>query len=193
MADEPALTTANDHDQDAMLVMADDTRFSKDEMVACSECNRKNPPNRLACLYCGAGLDIAEIRSDIAKITFQRPEPWEDGFTIAYVGSQDLSIETIESAAKILQLELETFAQLLSPRMPVPIIYLKSLAEAQVLASQLSEIGFGCAVVGDDLLTPRRPPTRLRSLEFSDKGAVFLDFNTNLRFEFSYGDKLLLI
>src|SRR5206468_3084726 len=61
-----------------------DPAFARDEMLICGVCLRTNPPNRSLCLYCGANLEAGPVPRDIAKINYQRPEQWEDGFSLVY-------------------------------------------------------------------------------------------------------------
>jgi hypothetical protein len=156
----------------------DDSRFSPDEMRRCAACGRSVPPNRTSCMYCGKPILSEAIDMAAAKINLQRPEPWEDGFSLVYSGKAEPSAETISTASEIIQADNEQIAEALQTRTPVPLIYLKSLPDAELLASRLAEIGFGCAVVGDDLLQARTPPTRLRSILFESDGVFLEDFNS---------------
>ena len=155
-------------------------------------CSRMNPPNRVACLYCGIDLDMAERPPDAVRLSRQRPEPWEDGFTVVYLGRRDSGPDTAE-AAEILGLEPDVLVQIERLNAPAPVAYLRSLAEAQIVAGRLTGIGFPAAVAGDDLLLPRTPPSRLRAIELGEAGAVFLDFNTGSRFEFGSTDRSVLV
>lgn len=193
MAEESESTSDSPESKTEIPTMADDPRFAADEMVTCGKCSRTNPPNRAACVYCGADLNVEELLSGSIKLNLQPPEPWEDGFTIAFVGSDRPEAGIVARAAEILQLDADATSQLAAPNIPVPVAYLRSLSEAHIVASRLTEIGFPCAITGDDLLIPRRPPSRLRSIEFTDGGAAFLDFNTGSRFEFAETDRMLLV
>jgi hypothetical protein len=156
----------------------DDSRFSPDEMLRCASCGRTVPPNRTTCMYCGKPIVSAAIDKATAKVNFQRPEAWENGFSLVYSGEAEPSVETISTASEIIQVDNEQILAALKTRIPVPLIYLKSLPDAELLASRLAEIGFGCAVVGDDLLQARTPPTRLRSILFESDGVFLEDFNS---------------
>jgi len=174
-------------------LMEDDPRFSSEQMIACTTCLRSNPPNRASCLYCGKPLESDSIDTSIAKINYQSPEPWEDGFSLVYAGVGELAAETISSAAKLLQIEKEFLQNLLAIGAPVPLIYLRSLPDAGLLASRLSECRFDCAIVGDDLLLPRIPPTRIRSAQFSDDGIILEDFNTGEFGRLDLSDSVLIV
>jgi len=193
MADEPENTADSPQSKTEIPTMTDDQRFAADEMVTCGKCFRTNPPNRAACLYCGSDLAVEELLPEAIKLSLQAPEPWEDGLTIAFIGRGKLEADMAARAAEILRLDSQVINEITASDIPVPVAYLRSLSEAHIVASRLTEIGFPCAITGDDLLLPRRPPSRLRAIEFNDGRAVFLDFNTGSRFEFAETDRMLLV
>jgi hypothetical protein len=172
-------------------LISDDERFKSEEMIACSGCGRQNPPNRLACLYCGAELEGA--RTDVAKINFQQPESWEEGFSIVYAGKGSVDTAVAERAAEILPLEIEQLTRITSIGAPAPVAYLKSLREADILASRLADIDLAVAITGDDLLTPQVPPTRIRAIEFTEDAVAFEDFNTGNKNQILKDESLLLV
>ena len=193
MADEPQTTADDSNFNIDIPTMTDDSRFRSDEMVVCDECSRTNPPNRVTCLYCGADLEIKELLPAAIKLSLQRPEAWEDGYTIAYLASSPLVPDMVSAAAEILHLDPTVLEKLADANASAPVAYLRSLSEAQVVATRLTEVGFPCAIVGDDLLIPRTPPSRLRGIEFTEARAELLDFNTQSRFRFYRTDELLLV
>lgn len=170
----------------------DDPRFSSDEMLVCRSCGRSVPPNRTTCLYCGMQVSSDAIKTDIAKINLRRPETWEDGFSLVYSGSRELNAETISTAAGLMQIERERLERILAVAAPVPLAYLKSLPDAELLALRLSQFGFDCAIVGDDLLQARTLPTRVRSVVFEDDAVLLQDFN-NGKFSSVNQDEQVLI
>jgi len=174
-------------------LVEDDPRFSHDQMVACKECSRSNPPNRASCLYCGKHLEYDAIDPSIVKINYQPPELWEDGYSLVYSGEGELNTGTILLAAEMLHIDRDTLEGSLAIKVPVPLIYLRSLPDAGLLASRLSEIGFDCAIVGDDLLLPKVPPTRVRAVYFSDDGILLEDFNTGDRGTLDLTEKVLIV
>jgi hypothetical protein len=172
---------------------ADDPRFASDRMVTCGSCSRTSPPNRTSCLYCGDPLDIGSIDASEARINFQQPEPWEDGFSLVYSGALQPGGPVIESAAEMLHLDIEQMRKLLASRTPVPLVYLRTLADAGLLGSRLSAIGFDCAIVGDDLLQVRTLPTRLRSVAFENDRMLVVDFNTGKETAVNKQDPILIV
>ena len=57
----------------------------------------------------------------------------------------------------------------------------------------MSEIGFGCAIVGDDLLQAQTPPTRVRSIIFEDNAVLLENFNKGQYARIDMGDRVLLV
>ena len=196
MADTPPENSSFDVKTDArreMPLTGSDPRFAAEEIIACASCSRSNPPNRTTCLYCGKPLDVSSIRTDLATVNYQRPEQWEDGFSLVYAGKQGLSNDVIDAAADLLQIDVETVNRLFEIGAPTPLIYLRSLPDARLLASRLSEKGFDCAVVGDDLLQAKTPPSRVRSIKFENDLALLEDFNTGRINEVKYGERVLFV
>jgi len=54
--------------------------FAREQMVACDECLRTNPPTRVNCMYCGALLPLNETTTNLQKPTLRRLEKWELGY-----------------------------------------------------------------------------------------------------------------
>jgi len=167
--------------------------FAPSDLIECRSCHRNNSPDRTGCLYCGHPFELPSVRAEIARVSYKRPELWEDGFSLVYSGNKELDGGIFKSASDLLRLDESDLEKLLSIRSPVPLIYLRSLADAQLLAFRLSEIGFDCAVVGDDLLQAETPPTRLRSVHFTGQAIVFSEFNTSKQFAIGIDDRVLIV
>ena len=157
----------------------DDSRFASDELIACESCKRSNPPTRTSCLYCGASFKAVEVRTDVAKINYQRPESWEEGYSLIYTGENEIGNDIMMSAASLLRLDTDVVGNTISLGVPVPLICLRSLPDADLLAARLSQIGFECALVGDDLLQPQVLPTRIRSMNLKNETIDLEDFNSS--------------
>jgi hypothetical protein len=196
MADSPPENVNFDSKMEALREIAlttDEHRFSPDEIIACTACSRSNPPDRASCLYCGVVLEAASVRTDIAKINYQSPETWQDGFSLIYAGKSDLESSVIKKAADLLRIEHEALESMMTVGVPIPLIYLKSLTDAGLLGSRLSEAGFDCAIVGDDLLQPKVPPTRARTIRFDTDSILLEDFNTSNVTPVKYDERVLVV
>jgi hypothetical protein len=177
----------------AIATTADDTRFDQSELIACEKCLRANPPDRTACLYCGRPLSTEVIRADIAKINYRPPEPWESGYSLVYSGKDLPDGRAIESAADLLRLERDDLVTMLSIEGSVPLIYVRSLTDANILAAQLSQNKFDCAIAGDDLLQANTPPTRVRSIVLDRDEVLLQDFNTDKFSPVNVNDQVLIV
>jgi len=196
MADSPPENVNFDSKMEALreiALTADEHRFSPDEMIACRACSRSNPPDRTSCLYCGVALEAASLRPDIAKMNYQRPETWQDGFSLVYAGKTGLESGILENAADLLRVEHDALERMIAVGVPIPLIYLKSLTDAGLLGSRLSDAGFDCAIVGDDLLQPKVPPTRVRTVQFDSDAILLEDFNTSSVTPVKYDERVLLV
>jgi len=170
-----------------------DPRFDPSEMIDCEKCSRANPPDRTACLYCGQPFASSLIRSDIAKVNYKQPESWESGYSLIFSGKVAPTDESIAAAADLLKIDEEMLQKLLAVKASVPLIYLRSLTDANVLASQLSQKGFDCAIAGDDLLQAATPPTRVRSIIFERDEVLLQDFNTERFPPVAINDPVLIV
>jgi hypothetical protein len=171
----------------------DDPRFAPDEMVVCGDCSRSNPPVRATCLYCGGVLAADKIDLALAKVNFQRPDTWEDGFSLVYSGESQVSEAVMSSAAEILQTSSDDLAKMLNAGAGMPLVYLRSLPDSGLLGSRLSDIGFQCAVVGDDLLQADVPPTRVRRIRFDESCVRLEAFNTGAVTEVQFAENVLIV
>jgi len=85
-------------------IQAENPAFKPEEMIVCVKCERKNPPTRLNCFYCGAELEISEMQSQYLKPNLRKLEIWEKEFNLIY--QPKLLDETkIAEIAKMLRLE----------------------------------------------------------------------------------------
>src|SRR5688572_4094557 len=87
---------------DGIPVRSEQIGFSADELISCGNCAKANPPNRLACFYCGEALVLP---SDVgAGIRFKPSEieDWEPGVNIVFTGGlSDADPKAIASAIAI--------------------------------------------------------------------------------------------
>ena len=56
--------------------------FAPEQMVACEECLRANPPTRMACLYCGRKLPQTPQGTALQRPALKKLEEWEHGFNV---------------------------------------------------------------------------------------------------------------
>jgi hypothetical protein len=65
--------------------------------------------------------------------------------------------------------------------------------DAGLLGARLSNIGFDCAIVGDDLLQAKVPPTRVRQIYFEDSRSLLKDFNTGKETAVQKDQRVLIV
>ena len=171
--------TADDFLKD-LPVRSEEVGFQPGEMVACGKCARRNAPNRLKCMYCGAALEISAEQAARIKPVLRKLENWEQGFNLIYTPNDErFSAEAVAELARLIGREPEFMQNVLTARRPVPVARCETQREAVILKNHLDERGFGNFIVGDEALAAEIAPKRLRGLEIRD-GYLFLTlFNTN--------------
>lgn len=165
--------------------------FERGRMVSCDRCERQNPPNRLACLYCGAALPIESLDTELPLARQRKLDAWEPG--------HNLILRTVEStvdipkAARILGLEIDSLNPILDASRPLPIARLESESAADAVANLLAEAGIRCVIVSDTALADDYAPRRLRNITLSGDDLILTLFNTHVSNSFSTLDLLLMI
>ncbi len=171
MADRPENQPAFDP-----LIQTENIAFRADEMVDCEACSRKNPPNRLKCMYCGGGLEVKSENSDqIIPIT-RKLDAWEKGFNVILLSAR--SNADAQQAATFLHLEFPIVEAILTPATSLPLARVESSADADLLISRLSDLGFICSIVTDESLNADDLPARASRIDISGGIISVADFNT---------------
>ena len=171
MADTPETQPAFDP-----LIQTENIAFKADEMIDCDSCSRKNPPNRLKCMYCGGGLAVkAEYADGISPIS-RKLEAWEKGFNVILHSAN--SDADVKRAAALLQIETPFFEEILTAKTPLPVARIESVAEADLLISRFSDLGFECSMVTDENLNADDLPVRTSGIDINDGVISIIDFNT---------------
>jgi hypothetical protein len=151
--------------------------FKPEEMLVCDKCQRKSPPTRLKCFYCGAELKVSAEQSQFLKPNLRKLEDWEKGFNLIYLAKS----ETADSAniAKLIHFEPNDLSNLFKTGKSLPLARLESQTESEVLAQRLNEFGLQSKIVSDELLKADVFPRRLRGIEFFADKAVLILFNAD--------------
>ncbi|REJ78101.1 MAG: hypothetical protein DWQ47_17295 [Acidobacteria bacterium] len=144
--------------------------FAAGEMMTCPECERRVPPDRLSCIYCGAEVGLSDSQRLTAKAVFGTIEPWESGFSVVGRSTIELSEASLENTAALLSLEIGDLKELLGPGHHVPLIRVGKLAETALVIERLSNFGISAFEISDKELAPKTPPRRLRGLDFGHHG-----------------------
>lgn len=166
-----------------------DIGFRPDEMVTCGGCGKANPPNRGACLYCGAGIEGSET----ARLELREPESWENGFNVI-IDAADADIERAAvHLAQLLRMERQNVLEVLSATAPLPLARVQSEEQAIGLMRKLNDLAVGSIIVDDESLRPNSPPTRLRSLTFAEADLSLGLFNSGERESVRREDLALIV
>ena len=159
--------------------------------LTCCECGKRNPANRLRCLYCDAGLGSQTAWPMSEKLISQKPEAWENGFNLIYKPDTAGGSGTSEFLSNFLGLEgIENAG---SPGGFIPIARLRTLAEAETLQTRLRKSGVEAMIAADEFFNERNPPIRLRAIEFGGGAAKFRSFNGDRVFDISGADVATVI
>ena len=177
-----------------LLVEAEITAFKPEEMIACQQCERKNPPTRRKCFYCNAELEISESQSRFLKPNLRKLEVWEKGFNVIFQPQiNELDETLIAEIAKMLRLEKAGLQKILSAHKTLPLAHAESEKEAEIARTRLSELGLETFVLSDETLTIEKPPQRLRGIEFFDGKLILILFNHDEIVELPPEDVVLIV
>ena len=100
-------------------VQSEKIAFDADELVACTKCSKRNPPNRTSCLYCAQPIDLPEDRKARAKLNLRPLENWEKGFNIVFL--PPARNPEIANISRYLSIDPDVFQRMLEVGSPFPI------------------------------------------------------------------------
>lgn len=172
-------------------VQTEEVGFKPEEMIICDKCQRKSPPTRLKCFYCGATLNVTAEQSQHLKPSLRKLEDWEKGFNLIYLPKGEVT-ET-GKIAKLLGLERNEAQNILAAQKSLPLARLESKTEAEVLAKRLQELGVETQTVSDEQLKAETLPKRLRGIDFYEDKIVLILFNADEIAEISLTDINLIV
>lgn len=146
--------------------------FTHEQMVACEECLRANPPTRLLCLYCGAKLPATAEGAALRRPVLKKLEEWEHGFNVVTLAraAGALTSEAAEEAASLLRLDSGWLKEIVLAGRAMPVARAASADEAWLVVERLRALGLNTEVFPDDVLARR--PLRVRALEFEEGALV---------------------
>jgi hypothetical protein len=147
------------------LLRSHEIGFTTADLIECTGCGRANAPNRSLCLYCGAELDGIGI----TKFDIREPEGWESGFNVVLVDASDADVDRAASVlASLLREERENAKAILANGKSLPLARVESEGQAFGITEKLLDFGVKTLTVADTELNATLPPTRLRSIIFSE-------------------------
>lgn len=172
-------------------IQSEDIAFRPSELVRCTACNRTNPPNRPACVYCGKALDATDRST--AKLTLRQPETWESGWNVILFPNLNDPRPNIAALAAIIGGDAERLNLLVDAAAPLPITRLAVETQAAAVVKKLSGLGLDCRIVSDTELDVDSAPTRLKRIDINDDGLIVYEFNTGEPHKIARDDLALLI
>ena len=146
--------------------------FAPEQMVACEECLRANPPTRMMCLYCGAKLPQTAQGALLRRPTLKKLEEWEQGFNVVTLARAPgaLTAEAAGEAASLLRLDAGALKESVMAGRAMPVARASSADEAWLVVERLRELGLNTEVFPDELLARR--PVRVRAFELEEGALV---------------------
>jgi len=179
---------------DDLPIQSENIAFTAEEMLACGNCRRTNPPNRSKCFYCGSDLDIGVEKLAETKPTLRRLEHWEKGYNVVVLGQQNSEACINEPAvARELGLPREMVTKAFSTGAKLPVARVETERDAEILCLRLKNQGIETRIVSDETLNVRRGPRRIRELEFQDGVILTTDFNTREKKVVPTSDLVLIV
>lgn len=173
---------------------AEPIAYEAGEMVACKNCGRKSPPNRIDCMYCAAKLDIAGRDSETIKLNLRPLESWEKGFNVICLsGPAVLNNADLASINRLLEKDVEGVRAILRAGKPLPLARVESHEAAVIVEARLRELDIECRTISDETLNAATLPRRLRRLEVSDDKLIVVDFNSDKTFAIAREQLALIV
>jgi hypothetical protein len=153
--------------------------FAESELVSCTTCQRKNPPIRSKCLYCGAALSLKTVTFDRPRCDGRKLEVWEKGWNVVAQPTARKNID-VSAIAEMFGLEMDVCKPLIESQVLLPVARVETEAEASLWSDKLRQMEVDTFVLADERLSSEMRPRRVRSISLGETEIEFVDFNSNL-------------
>ncbi|MGI8544405.1 MAG: hypothetical protein ACR2MD_13155 [Aridibacter sp.] len=168
--------------------------YKPEEMITCKKCQRKNPPTRLNCMYCGVDLVFDEGESQRLKPILRKMESHIKGFNLIYTANLETWNEIhLSEVSKMTRISKTSLQRLFESKKSMPLARVETKKEIEIVAKRLSENGINTRILGDDEFKEEKFPRRLRRIEFSDDKLIFILFNNDEILEVKNQDINLIV
>jgi hypothetical protein len=169
--------------------------FAREQMVACEQCLRINPPTRVNCMYCGALLPLNETTTNLQKPTLRRLEKWELGYNNLLVPhAVELAESGLAEAANVLKLSPADLTAIISSDVPLPLARTATLEEASLVQRRLRVFGIETRIIADaELGVNEAGPMRVRSIEFDEAGFRVVQTSESPSFRIAWPELILIV
>ncbi|HEX8737123.1 MAG TPA: hypothetical protein VF721_17460 [Pyrinomonadaceae bacterium] len=154
--------------------------FRAEEMISCPQCERKSPPTRLKCFYCGFELPVSAAQAEFIKPQPRQMEAWEKAFNLIILpNAQTCDDAKLREVAAVTRLGKEDLRKLIETQKPLPLTRAESAKEAEIIQKRLSETGFESLILSDEDLKSEIVTRRLRGIEFDEDKLILILFNSD--------------
>lgn len=172
--------------------------FARDQMVACHECLRTNPPTRVHCIYCGALLPLNETTANLQRPTLRRLEKWELGYNNLLVppatSVADLAESELAKAANVLKLLPSDLTTIISSALPLPLARTATFEEASLVQRRLRDFAIEPCIIADvELGVNEIGPMRVRAIEFDEAGLRLVQTSESPSVRLAWSDLILIV
>jgi hypothetical protein len=168
--------------------------FRAEEMISCPKCERKSPPTRLKCFYCGAELPVSAEQAEFIQPHPRQLETWEKGFNLIVLpNAQTCDDAKLAQIARMTRLEKEDLRKLIETKKPLPLTRAESEKEAQIISKRLNEFGLESLILSDEDLKIETVTRRLRGIEFHEDKLILILFNSDEIAEIRREDLQLIV
>lgn len=166
--------------------------YKAEEMIACQKCQRKNPPNRLECLYCGVELEFDENQT--VKPIVRKMDSHVKGSNLIYLGNLKNWDETqIAEVAKMTRMTNDEVKKIFVNEKSLPIARVETEKEVLHISKAFEQLGLKTSVIEDETFELEKNPKRIRSIQTTAETFNLQDFNTNEIFEIRREDLILIV
>ncbi|MGI8670149.1 MAG: hypothetical protein ACR2J3_09950 [Aridibacter sp.] len=175
-------------------LLSETESYQPEEMFICQKCQRKNPPTRLDCMYCGVELEFDENETQRLKPVLRKIEPHEKGFNLVYLANAESWNEShLSEVGKMTRLNRNDLQKLVETKKSLPLARAETEKEIEIVAKRLSEIGIKTRIFSDEDFEEEKLPRRLRGIEFSGDKIILILFNNDEIVEIKNEDINLIV
>ncbi len=167
--------------------------YTAEEMIECTNCRRKTPPNRLDCIYCGVKLELSEEQLKILKPILRNTESWKNAFNVVFHSKlSNWNDRNLPEISKMIRSNDRILKEVLDAGKPLPIARGEQQEELRIVGNRMEELGLKTWLILDREFSAETPPLRLRKIRFS-KACIELEIFNSGNVRKITSDKLVLI
>lgn len=168
--------------------------FSTEQLVLCPKCKRSNAPTKIKCIYCGEIINKVGTNLSSSEISSHRkPEFWGNGYNLIFLPKgRPVDRDKISFLSGLINLSGEVLENLLKLEQSLPLIRTESEKELEKIRQIFEKSGIESRIMSDLQFEIKKPPRRLRGIEFQENNLKLFLFN-NLETIEIFRDDLILV